>query len=607
MSPDWQEMRYLVGRDFITDTKEPSRTWLQQYIHPDDREQVTAVIRRAIRARRVFELEHRVRRVDGSLGWTFSRAIPIMDAEGKIIEWFGTAKDVTARKAAEEEREQTLAEFNTTLLCMTDGVMVFKPDGSLSLMNPAAERILGCSRKNHGCPLGDWFKQLDVTRENGTPFRPEHSLTARALRGETVEPTALSVRTPDGRQFWILSSAAALRTAAGECIGAVTVFADITERKKAEEALRASEERFRIIAASTPDHLLVQDRNLRYTLVVNPQLGLTKQEMIGKTDHDFLLKAEADKLRRLKQKVLRTGQKLHVEMPATSRTGELVYFEGDYVPKRNLQGAVDGLIGYIRNVTERKQAEQALEQANTELRRLARRLTQIEEAERRRLAYVLHEGLQQLLVSALFQLSDLANQRKGRAVRKEIAEVADILDECVNVTRTVTYDSYPPALQQLGIGAALEWLQRYCQKNLGLSVDLLVDEAVQVEVEELKICLFRAAQELLLNVAKHAGVKNARIRLGGHAGREVWLEVSDAGAGFDPAALRVNKSTGSSFGLFSLRERVAMLGGRLEVDSARGAGTRVRLWLPLLPHKSRAGSVAGQPVMNQVCREQKQT
>ena len=215
MSPDWQEMHYLVGHDFIADTKETSRTWLQRYIHPDDREQVTAVIKRAIRARSVFELEHRVRRADGSLGWTFSRAIPILDAKGKIIEWFGMAKDVTARKAAEEQREQTLAEFNTTLSCMTDGVMVFKPDGSLSLMNPAAEHILGCSQQTHGYPLAAWFKQLHVTREDGTPFRPEYSLTSRALRGETVEPTVLSVRTPAGRQVWILSSAAALRYGSG--------------------------------------------------------------------------------------------------------------------------------------------------------------------------------------------------------------------------------------------------------------------------------------------------------------------------------------------------------------------------------------------------------
>jgi signal transduction histidine kinase len=102
MSPDWSEMLYLRGRDFLPDTENPSRTWLEQYIHPDDQSRVTSVIQEAIRNQSTFELEHRVRRVDGSVGWTFSRAIPLRDAQGKIVEWFGTASDITVRRQAEE-------------------------------------------------------------------------------------------------------------------------------------------------------------------------------------------------------------------------------------------------------------------------------------------------------------------------------------------------------------------------------------------------------------------------------------------------------------------------------------------------------------------------
>ena len=100
MSPDWSEMRELAGRDFIADTSGPNRGWLETYIHPDDRAHVTQAIERAIRTKSLFELEHRVRRVDGTLGWTFSRAVPILDARGEIVEWFGTASDVTARRTA---------------------------------------------------------------------------------------------------------------------------------------------------------------------------------------------------------------------------------------------------------------------------------------------------------------------------------------------------------------------------------------------------------------------------------------------------------------------------------------------------------------------------
>jgi signal transduction histidine kinase/two-component SAPR family response regulator len=101
MNADWTEMRHLEGRDFIADTHEASRTWLEKYIHPDDRAPVMAAIHQAIRARSTFELEHRVMRVDGSIGWTFSRALPIFDESGEIVEWFGTATDVTERKELE--------------------------------------------------------------------------------------------------------------------------------------------------------------------------------------------------------------------------------------------------------------------------------------------------------------------------------------------------------------------------------------------------------------------------------------------------------------------------------------------------------------------------
>ncbi len=102
MNPDWTEMRHLEGRDFIPDTSDPSRTWLEKYILPEDHALVTETIARAIRERRIFQLEHRVRRVDGSVGWTLSRAVPIVDQRGEVLEWFGAASDVTGRKEAEQ-------------------------------------------------------------------------------------------------------------------------------------------------------------------------------------------------------------------------------------------------------------------------------------------------------------------------------------------------------------------------------------------------------------------------------------------------------------------------------------------------------------------------
>jgi signal transduction histidine kinase/DNA-binding response OmpR family regulator len=102
MSPDWSEMRQLDGRGFMSDTPMPRKDWLDEYIHPDDQPLLLETIREAVRTKSMFELEHRVRRTDGTLGWTYSRAVPLMNENGEVIEWFGAASDVTARREAEE-------------------------------------------------------------------------------------------------------------------------------------------------------------------------------------------------------------------------------------------------------------------------------------------------------------------------------------------------------------------------------------------------------------------------------------------------------------------------------------------------------------------------
>ena len=112
MSPDWSEMRYLRGKDFVADTESPSQSWLQKYIHPDDHARVMGAIGEAVSSKSTFELEHPIIRLDGTLGWTHSRAVPLLGAAGQIVEWFGAARDITERKQAEETQQLLIGELN---------------------------------------------------------------------------------------------------------------------------------------------------------------------------------------------------------------------------------------------------------------------------------------------------------------------------------------------------------------------------------------------------------------------------------------------------------------------------------------------------------------
>ncbi|MGB9936591.1 MAG: ATP-binding protein [Methanobacterium sp.] len=135
MSPDWKEMRQLQSHDFLANTEKPNRNWLKEYIHPDDQEYVIAAINEAIKTKSIFELAHRVFQADGSLGWTFSRAIPIFDTNGEIIEWFGAASDITPKKNAEEKVNAERHRFNDVMDILPAYLILLTQDYHVAFAN----------------------------------------------------------------------------------------------------------------------------------------------------------------------------------------------------------------------------------------------------------------------------------------------------------------------------------------------------------------------------------------------------------------------------------------------------------------------------------------
>jgi PAS domain S-box-containing protein len=244
------------------------------------------------------------------------------------------------------------------------GVLVANAEGAVLEANDFYLGILGYSRQDLEAGKVRW---RDATPPEWLPA-DERALAELRERGKAAPYEKEYVR-PDGTRVPVLLIDTVFPGQGGEILAFCL---DLSIRKRGEQALRESEERFRIIASSTPDHLLAQDRDLRYTLVINPQLGLTAEDMIGKTDHQILANEDADRLTAIKRKVLETGEPVHLESSLVSSTGERGFFEGAYVPRLDAQGRVDGLIGYFKNITERKRAEEELHRLNRTLRALSR-------------------------------------------------------------------------------------------------------------------------------------------------------------------------------------------------------------------------------------------
>ena len=213
--------------------------------------------------------------------------------------------------------------------------------------------------------------------------------------------------------------------------------AEIIMHKKAEEATKESEERFRAIADNTPDHILVQDADLRYTFVVNPQIGFTEKDMLGKTDYELLSKEDAERLTRIKRQVIDTGKPVGLEESAVNKTGQLEYFSGSYIPRFNREGKVDGLIGYFRNITERKKNEERLkryahelESANKELESFSYSVSHDLRAPLRTM-----DGFSEILVQEYGDRLDQTGNDYLNRIRNASQNMAQLIDDIAKLSR----------------------------------------------------------------------------------------------------------------------------------------------------------------------------
>jgi PAS domain S-box-containing protein len=240
-------------------------------------------------------------------------------------------------------------------------------------------------------------------------------------------------------------------------------------------------------------------------------------------------------------------------------------------------------------VANRTFAENSLRERTEQLRSLASELTLAEQRERQRLAQVLHDGLQQLLAAANFRLSILERTEDDR-VRRQVAEVNGLLSASIETSRSLTAELSPPILREGGLQQALEWLGRWMRDKHDLAVDLHTQISETSMSEDVAILLFQAMRELLFNVVKHAGVKSAHLQATSLPDGCLQITVTDQGAGFNADLQWRDGGKCAGFGLFSIRERLDLLGGTLEVDSTPGQGSRFTLTIPLWPSVKEAST-----------------
>lgn len=529
-------------------------------------------------------------RKDGSRFYVSGSLFPLY-RDGTLEGYVKIARDLTERKQAEEALRRSEARLQQAISIETVGIIFFKPEGAITESNDAFLRMSGYSREA--------LQAGELTWDAMTPpeFMPQSLQAIEEFKtfGQTTPYEKQYIR-QDGSRWWGVFAAKRLDEAEG-----VEFIIDITKRKQIEEALRASEERLRMLIESVQDYAIYTidpiGRVTSWNEGARRLKGYRAEEIMGQPLQRFYTPEDvAAGKPELEMRMALALGRAEDENWRVRKDGSRFWGNEIMTPLRADDGRLLGFTKITQDLTERKQTEEDLEErvrertrqlheSEAQLRQMASRLTMAEQEERHRLSQLLHDDLQQLLYGIQLRL-DFVNEGlqsgQGEDLLAHAQEVATWIEDAITTTRRLTVDLSPPVLKGEGLTEALEWLAPQMAETHGLQVQLEAEHRFLTEEEDMRVLLFQVIRELLFNVVKHAKTDQARVTLRKAAGQLV-IQVSDEGRGFEPAGLGIDPKKG--FGLSNIQERLGLFGGRLEILSRPGEGTQVTVTIPIKQKK----------------------
>jgi len=374
-----------------------------------------------------------------------------------------------------------------------------------------------------------------------------------------------------------------VKDASGRMTGIVLCLKDVTEQKKAEQALRANEQQLRHIYDNSPVMMHSMDEG-GVLASVNKRwlegMGYASEEAVGRPVETFMTPESARRARsEVMPRLWRQGRVRNVPYQDVRKDGSVIDVLVDAEVTTDPSGRRISL-SVVRNITRQKEAERKLRSYQEQLRSLAAQLSLAEERERRSIASDLHDGIGQALTVAGIKLGALRRMLSDHEAVSSVDQVRQLVEQIMRDTRSLTFDLSPPVLYELGLEAALEWLAEQTSRRHGIPTEFHDDRRPKPLHEDVGVLLFRATRELLINVAKHAHASRARLSVSRDDAR-IRVEVRDDGVGFDVEQVTAH-NTQAGFGLFSIRERLDHVGGRLEANSRPGDGSTLALLAPLI-------------------------
>jgi two-component system, chemotaxis family, CheB/CheR fusion protein len=571
-----------------------------QVIHPEDRGAVQAALARAVETTGLYETEYRAVWPDDSIRYIAARGKVHRDNAGRAVSMTGVCWDITERKRAEENLQTTMQRFYNVLSGMYAAVLLVMDDGRVEFANQAFCGIFGLKESPES--LNGLESQEMIEKIKNAYLQPDEAV---ARIGEIVrigEPVK-------GEEVPMSAGRTCLRdfipiVVNGISYGRLWHHLDISERKRAEEALREARRRLDVIVDSIADGFYALDREWRFTHVNDAALrhmGKTREEILGRTLFDVFPDVRNGVIETEYARAMESGEPCQFVSPSliTGRILEIHAYPGSdnltilfldvteqqrmvtalHENREALQEANEHLEQRVRERTmELQNLTEQLEGSRHELRKLASELVMAEERERKRIAGVLHDDIAQILATVRMRLDMIHDIPPDHMDRQTLAEAKVLLGQSIQETRALMTDIGNPLLFDLGLKPACESLAKRLMERHPVRIGCEIRDAYKHLDPEVKTILYQVVRELLNNVVKHSQAQNAHVLIDMEDGK-FRVKVTDDGAGFDPQTLGTPTAEGG-FGLYSIRERLIVIDGSLRIESAPGVGTVVTAVLP---------------------------
>jgi PAS domain S-box-containing protein len=523
---------------------------------------------------------------------------PVLDANGEVKNVVDVEEDITERHQA-EERLQALIE-QTPL-----AIEIHSVDGKFLTCNPAYGRLTGLQ----GTELQAVKESFDLRHDEQFHRLGFGPLLERLYAGETVEfpvysynvseeASGLGIEVSDTGSLWLRTIGFPLKNQAGRTEAVVLMTENITEQKMAEVKLATSEEKFRQMLVQSPLSITIHNP-AGYIEDVNQAWmdlwGVKEEELEALKASWCILEDEQVNSLGLMPLVKRAFRGERVVLPefeydarpAFEAAGLPVagakkrWVRAYLYPVLDANGEVKNVVDVEENITERKQAEERLRNYQDRLRALASELTLTEEQERKRIATELHDGAAQSLAFARIQLDSAQKAVVETAAATKLEGLSGLLKDSLQQIRNVLLDLTSPVLNEIGLAAALsEWLEKEAGRRHGLLTSFNDESDDAALTDDARTVVFRNARELVMNAIKHANAKRISVHMASSES-VLRITITDDGVGFDPETVASQPNHEGSFGLFSIRERMADMGGALDIESEPGKGCKATLVVPL--------------------------